>query len=251
MLWNALGTKKILQITMREYTYLLINIGTILIPLIYSFHPKLNFYKRWTAALSSITIVGTLFVCWDIYYTHLSVWGFNPDYLIGITIFNLPIEELLFFITIPYACLFTYHCFQKLIPQKKWVNPKYVSAIWSLILIIFGLFFIEKLYTSVTFISLAITLLTFQFITNENWIARIYLTLTALIMPFIIVNGILTGTGIESEVVWYNPKEIIGIRVLTIPIEDFCYGSLLIILNVFSLERLTKKSHIKSSVQQM
>jgi lycopene cyclase domain-containing protein len=57
------------------------------------------------------------------------------------------------------------------------------------------------------------------------------------VLPIAIVNGILTGTGIENEVVWYNPKEIIGIRILSIPVEDFFYGFLLILLNVLVFEK--------------
>ena len=226
---------------MEVYTYLLINIGAILIPFIFSFHPRLNFYKRWKSTFTSIFVVGVLFLIWDGYYTHLSVWGFNPDYLIGLDIFNLPLEELLFFLCIPYACLFTYHCFQILIPPKNWINSKLVSGIGSLTLMIVGILCIEKIYTSVTFLTLGIVLVLMQFVIKVNWLPRLYLTLFVLIFPFIIVNGILTGTGIVSEVVWYNPQEIIGLRVLTIPIEDFFYGSLLIVLNVYFFESLSKR----------
>jgi lycopene cyclase domain-containing protein len=44
------------------------------------------------------------------------------------------------------------------------------------------------------------------------------------LIPFFIVNGILTGSFIEGEVVWYNNNENLGIRILTIPIEDIVYA---------------------------
>jgi lycopene cyclase domain-containing protein len=53
-----------------------------------------------------------------------------------------------------------------------------------------------------------------------------------------IVNGILTGSLIEKEVVWYNPDEILGLRVLTIPAEDFVYGFSLILFNLLVINLL-------------
>ena len=63
---------------------------------------------------------------------------------------------------------------------------------------------------------------------------KIYLFL---LIPFFIVNGILTGTGLEAPIVWYNNQENLGVRLLTIPIEDAFYGFELILLNVFFYEK--------------
>ena len=58
----------------------------------------------------------------------------------------------------------------------------------------------------------------------------------SLLIPFFIVNGILTGTGIDEPVVWYNNAENLSIRILTIPIEDIFYGFELIILTIYFQE---------------
>jgi hypothetical protein len=36
--------------------------------------------------------------------------GFNADHVWGTYFLGLPIEEWLFFVCVPYACVFTYHC---------------------------------------------------------------------------------------------------------------------------------------------
>ncbi len=225
---------------MKPYTYLLVNLGAILIPLIFSFHPKLRFHKKWKSVWPSILIVALGFITWDIYYTKIGVWGFTADYLIGIEFFGLPIEEILFFICIPYACLFTYHCFKLLISDFKTINPKIITI--SLIVLLLTVVINQPFlyYTSVTFILLSTTLL-FILFTNPIWLPRLYLTLLVLIIPFFIVNGILTGTGLETQVVWYNSSEFMEIRALTIPIEDFFYGMLMIVLNVVIYEFLVQK----------
>jgi len=223
-----------------KFTYLLINIGTILIPLLFSFHPKLNFYKRWKSAFISIVIVGIPFLVWDIEFTKMGVWGFNQKYLMGINLKGLPIEEWLFFVSIPYACMFTYHCFSILIPPKEWVNPKWISAIWMMLLLTLSIAYYDRLYTFICFGLLFLTLGIIQFLYNPKWLSRLYFSLAVLIIPFIIVNGILTGSWIQEPVVWYNSEHIMVPRLLTIPLEDFNYGTLLIVLNVACLEYLKK-----------
>ena len=220
-----------------NFTYLLVDLGAVLVPFLFSFHPKLKFNKEWKKTIISILIVGTFFILWDIYYTKIGVWGFNPDYLVGVNIFNLPIEEVLFFICIPYACLYTYHCFKILIKPFKAISSKYISFLLLLFISTCGLYYITNLYTGVTFLILFVVLTYTVFMLKPIWLSRLYLSLLVLIIPFAIVNGILTGTGIETEVVWYNPNEIIGIRFFTIPIEDFFYGFLLILMNVIIFEK--------------
>jgi lycopene cyclase domain-containing protein len=61
-------------------------------------------------------------------------------------------------------------------------------------------------------------------------------------IPFLIVNGILTGTGLEKPVVRYNPNEMIGLRLLSIPVEDVFYGLLMLIGSVLLFESRIKRS---------
>ena len=59
-------------------------------------------------------------------------------------------------------------------------------------------------------------------------------------LPFFIVNGVLTGTGLESPIVNYNPKDFMGIRILTVPLEDAVYGYNMIALNLLLFNYLAK-----------
>jgi lycopene cyclase domain-containing protein len=221
---------------MEKYTYILVNLGSVLIPFIFSFHPKLEFNKKWRSTFLSLFIVAGFFIAWDVCYTLMEVWGFNPKYLIGINIFQLPLEEILFFFCIPYACLFTYHSIKIILPPFNFRYFKIVIILIIAMLMIFCVGFIGNWYTSVTFILLSLTLIYFQFILSTIWLRRFCFTSLVLILPFLIVNGILTGTGIDSEVVWYNNNEIMGYRFFTIPLEDFAYGFLMLLLNMYIFE---------------
>lgn len=226
---------------MNHFTYLAVDIGAILFPFIFSFHPKLKFYKTWFAFFPAMIIAASIFIVADIQFTRIGVWGFNPDYLTGIYFVNLPIEEYLFFFCIPYACIFTYHCFKILLQKSPDENLiRFISKIVSVVLFIIGIIYFNRLYTSSTFIALAIYLfINAQFNLNFS-LAKFFLAYLILLIPFFICNGILTGTGLTSPVVWYNNNQNLGIRILTIPIEDFFYGLLLILLNATIYEQILR-----------
>jgi lycopene cyclase domain-containing protein len=227
---------------MTKYTYLLIDFFTIVVPFIFSFHPKLQFHRTWKSFFPAVAITGIIFILWDIYFTHLGVWGFNPTYIVGLKIGNLPIEEVFFFLCIPYSCVFTYHCLNRLIKLKMGKNT---TTVVTLGLIIFGFIagclYFGKFYTSVTAFGLSMLLLIGKYLLKVDWLGKFYLVYLVLLIPFCIVNGLLTGTGLAAPVVWYNPTEIIGPRILTIPIEDVFYGMDLILLNLFIYLGLERK----------
>jgi len=222
--------------------YLLINLFSVIVPFLFSFHPKLKFHKEWRFFFPALIIASGIFIAWDSLFTHWKIWGFNEDYTTGITIGNMPIEEILFFICIPYSCVFTYHCLIKFfdfsweIQTEDIVTNLLVSSLY-----IVGIIYFRHEYTSVTFFSLASLLLTYRYLLNGKSLSKIYSTWFFLLIPFLIVNGILTGTGLEEPIVWYDNSENLGIRILTIPVEDIFYGLLLFLLTVTIMEKFKSR----------
>jgi lycopene cyclase domain-containing protein len=78
------------------------------IPLIASFWPGLKFYRNFPALAISLALTAILFGAWDIFAVWRGHWSFDPGGICGIHLFNLPLEEVLFFILIPFCCIFTW-----------------------------------------------------------------------------------------------------------------------------------------------
>ena len=225
-----------------KYLYLTLDLLTILFPFLFSFYSKANFSKKWKYLWPAILIPGVLFIVWDELFTQLGVWGFNKAYLTGLYIGSLPIEEILFFICIPYACVFTYEALTYLI-SKDYLrqSQKTISLILILACLFLGVSNTDKWYTSVTCLSLAAYLGLLLVLKRNFFLGRFFLAYLFILIPFFIVNGILTGSGIADPVVWYNDEENLGLRIVTIPVEDAFYGMLLILMNVSIFEWLQSK----------
>ena len=229
--------------------YLALNIGSFIIPFIYSFERKMRFIQYYKAVFLSIFIVASFFIGWDIIFTKLGVWGFNSQYHLNYTLFGLPLEELLFFICIPYASIFTHYALNFFFNNLKLSQQTTKRIIYALLLITIVVFIIgfPKLYTSVN-LGIFMLLLLYSKYRKTTILERFFITFLVILIPFFIVNGILTGSFIHNEVVWYNNNENLGIRLFTIPIEDIFYAFNLLYLNLILIEKfkiIFKKKQIQ------
>ncbi|WP_345006508.1 lycopene cyclase domain-containing protein [Snuella lapsa] len=214
--------------------YLLLNLGSLSIPLIFSFHPRLKFYQYWKSLSMGLLVSFLIFIPWDIIFTVNGIWGFNANYFLNIKLFHLPLEEWLFFICIPYACVFTHYALLEYFPGKTLSIKATKVVSYSLILffLIIAVYNLDKWYTLINFI-LASIIIGIVLLKTPELLRSYYLTFLIMLIPFFIVNGILTGSFITNEVVWYNNSENLDIRLFTIPIEDVIYAFSLILVNLF------------------
>lgn len=199
------------------YLYLYLNIFTILFPLLLSFDKKVAFYKNWGSLFPAILANGLLFVAWDALFTEAGIWGFNEAYLTGIYLFNLPLEEVLFFLTVPYACVFIYDVLNAYISKdllRPVAKPLALALILALPLV--AVFNAAALYTSITFCLLAVMHLLHLRFFGTKYLGRFYLAYLVHLVPFLLVNGVLT----YLPIVWYNDSFNLGLRIVSIPVED-------------------------------
>jgi len=223
------------------WLYSILLLCSISVPLVLSFDKKLQFYKQWRYTIPSILIVAVFYILADIYLTKLGVWGFDSRYHLNIMLAKLPVEEWLFFLFIPYACIFLHESMVLYFPGLK------LNLTWTRRLVVFLLlmaavvvaFNFDKIYTAYIF-SLVILALLFSLVDKTSLISSYFISFLLILIPFIIVNAILTGSFFQHQVVWYNDHENMGIRILTIPVEDVGYAFSLVLFNLLLIPQLKK-----------
>lgn len=226
-----------------RYTYLLVNLSSVIIPVIFSFHKKYGIDKRRNSHFGLALILPALFfLVWDLLFTNAGIWSFNKSKVLGIYFFGLPLEEMMFFICIPYACLFTYNAIRN---NTRWkfsddsvdfLVPFFITAFTFIAVMNAG-----KWYTSVTFMLASFLLAYCRYILNAKWLGRMFLTFSFILLPFFITNGILTGSFIDNPVVMYHHQHNLNIRMFTIPLEDMFYALSMMIMSVMVYENRLRK----------
>lgn len=206
-----------------KYYYLLLDLLSVAYPLAQSFEKKLMFYKKWRFLLPGVLAANLIYIPWDIWFTHKGVWGFNEKYITGLSLWGLPIEEWLFFVAIPFACFFIYEVALYFFKPKPFKTAPLYHGILALVLLILGFRNMDHTYTAITFWGCAFTLLIAgQVIPRARW-SYFWIMYGLSLIPFLLVNGALTGSFTPEPVVWYNNAENLGIRLFTIPVEDTVY----------------------------
>ena len=217
-------------------------IFTIIGPLALSFDKKVHFYTYFPSLFKSILPVSTLFIFWDILFTEKSIWGFTAEYISSIKIANLPLEEVLFFILVPFACLFIYEVSKSYFPN---LNVSKVIKPFNYLFIGLGLVLISKgignWYTCSAVTTGILLVLIFGIILKKSWYGWFVVSFLIALIPFLIVNGILTGATTPKPIVWYSENHIVGWRIITIPVEDLYYNLSLLLPITAIFEYFKKK----------
>lgn len=227
-----------------HYTYVWLDFFSVIFPLLLSFDKKVAFYKHWKYLLPAILVNATLFVLWDMYFTKHGVWSFNPDYICGLYLFNLPIEEVLFFIVVPYSCAFIYECLNAYVVKEIVNSPKLINIIVLVLSLASCILFYDRIYTIVNAgICFAVVFIA-AFVYKLRQMGRFYFAFFVALIPFLIFDGLITAL----PIVRYNDAENMAIRLSSIPIEDFFYCLSLLLNTVLIMDYFKTRRSANSTL---
>ncbi|ACP54435.1 lycopene cyclase domain-containing protein [Saccharolobus islandicus] len=195
--------------------------------LILSLFVRRNYFQL----LKSIAIVSPLYLFWDFLATWKDSWSFNPKYVMGIYVINLPMEEVMFFLVTPFATLLIFDFVMNSVRDRevKWVQKVIITTIPLLIITLPFVF--NYSYTFIDFLYLIMSFIISLLIARDLLVSRNFWIFIGLsYIPFLLFDYFLTS----DPVVIYGPNSILGIRFITIPVEDFIYSfSMLTLYTVF------------------
>lgn len=224
---------------MRSYVYLLFNLFVILPPLLISIFSDVKTYKNWRQVGMAIVLVSVPFVLWDIWAAANAHWFFSSVYITSPRYFGLPFEEILFFVTVPFAMCFVWDVLAKYIPNKPVSDVLAATGISliSLAAIVLLLAQWSRGYTRSAAIATAIAL---AVIVASGWWRRnrFWWFQLVLFAIFFIANTFLTAL----PVITYGEGSAIGYRIGTIPLEDFLFNFALINLFVITYDYFCRKT---------
>lgn len=206
------------------YAYAYLMIGSLFFPLVLSFDKKVNYVSSWKYLASVFLWVTPLYIWWDVYFTQWEVWEFNHKYISGVRLWGLPIEEISFFLIVPFACIFIFEC------VKNYELRRYLGG-WGrtiMRLLLAGGMVISVLhfggyYTSTASLVLLVAWVAVEVKYSNAKKEEIYLSLLISYIPFLVINGVLTGWSTAQPIVVYNDAQNLPWRLGSIPIDDAVY----------------------------
>ncbi len=228
---------------MEHLLYIFLILLAVSFPLARSFESKVRFVRYWPGVFLGTAVMMMVFIPWDAWFTAREIWGFNSTYVIGIFIAGLPIEEWLFFMVVPFSCAFIYEVLNYFLPVPPLESVQNKITV-TLIAITFAasLIFIDRLYTF-TSCSLLCLFLIWHLVANRSpYLSKFYLAFVVILIPFFLMNGALTGMFTPEPVVWYNDAENLGIRLITIPVDDVAYNMLMLLIVITVLEEYKRRN---------
>jgi len=256
LLWTQLGSVKG-QLTFElekvrtplpfletSFAYVYVMIFSLFFPFVLSFDRKVHYVGSWKYLISVFLWVSSLYIIWDIYFTQWKIWEFNPDYISGYRWWGLPVEEISFFLVVPFSCLFIYECIKAYELRKPLGRiGRIVMRVALLLGLLVGFFHFEGYYTATASVVLlsAITWLEWRYEKADK--EEIYLMLLLSYIPFFAINGILTGWSTDYPIVVYNNEQNLPWRMGSIPMDDALYqaGMMLWMVFIYAGAKKSKK----------
>ncbi len=244
-----------------SYAYLYVDLFCLAGPFFLSFHKSVSFYKNFKPLFVGLLAVFAIYIPWDILFTHWGIWNFNSTYTLAPRWFLLPIEEWLFFIAVPFACVFSFECvryFKKSPPSDTFtkISSYFIALVAGAVCVFAGYKGLWYTFSATLFCT---GILIFHIIRKTNYLGYFLYSWIILLIPFFISNGVLTGLDfykydlintskveISESIVRYNNQYNLGIRIWSVPIEDFFYGLAMVLLTLTPYEYYRLKGKVKT-----
>ncbi|MBB6501355.1 lycopene cyclase domain-containing protein [Pedobacter cryoconitis] len=216
-----------------NYTYLLINLAFLLIPVLLFSVRQLNFTEQSKFIILAVLINVFVFSVPTEFLTQLKVIAFNPSYMTGMTLWQLPVEELLLSLVLPLCGVSVYLFLNLRFPDNG--PEKYSLAVSNMMIgvcIAMLYFGHQKLYTLFTFSILIVFIVYIEYVNKLRFMYRFYRAFLVSLIPFYILYGVLVNLPCLS----FNKIQTLNFNQLNIPFETPFYFMSMLLLSIYLFE---------------
>ncbi|MET1055277.1 MAG: lycopene cyclase domain-containing protein [Pedobacter sp.] len=216
-----------------NYTYLFVDLGLLLFSVLLFSRKQLNFASQSKFIILALLINVFAFSVPTEFLTQLKVIVYNPPYLSGMTLWELPAEELLLSFLLPLSGLAVYLFLNISYPDN--TLEKYSLALSNIMLgvcIAMLYFGHQKLFTVFTFSILLVFLLYIEYVNKIRFMYRFYRAFLVSLILFYSVYSVLTSV----PVIQYTTEETLNFNLSHIPFESHFYFMSMLLLSIYLFE---------------
>lgn len=226
---------------LKNLTYLFLQLSYLLIPVVLSVSSKVRFVFQLRYLFPAVVFTGLIYVMWNMRFIELGIWNYNYDYLTGIDLLDIPIEEWLSFLIVPISAAYIFDWTKIKLGQFEHHNIFLVISLLLFILMgVLAYIFRRNMFSFFTFFLTAIYLgyTVFRNRFKQHYPA-FYFSWLAILIPFTVVFAI---AGM-LPIIAYQADQIMGVAILAVPLERFFYVFLMILITLTIYEYLSLRRY--------
>jgi len=220
----------------QNYWYLLILLVLAGVTMFLFLKKTIVFIMEIKYMLPALIFSGAIFVLFNNRLHETGIIHFNTNYLLGGNIFNLPVEEWLFLLIMS---LFAFSVY--ILVSVRFANlekPYFFMGISVVLLLAFGFEAWSSRQKLVPFFIFFLLVIYFGYTLFRNrfksHLAKFFISYLIVVVPFLIIRAIVNSL----PVILYNNDYILGLRLFNMPVEEFGYLFLLMLINITIFEYL-------------
>ncbi|WP_316823267.1 lycopene cyclase domain-containing protein [Pedobacter gandavensis] len=220
-----------------NFTYLLLALGMLLIPVLLLFVKKTNFNQTIKFAIPAVLITGVVCAVFATLLVIFGAWVFNPAYLSGQALWLIPIEEPIFYMTSCLAGIAIYESLNAFFKNN--ALDKFSLSFSNLMLgiCIAMLFFAHmKWYSTLSFGALFVLIFFIEYLNKLRFSYRFYRAFLVSLLLFYIAYGLIS----VLPVIVY--KDTLDLKIGAIPFESHFYFMVMFLLSVYLFERFKSRA---------
>lgn len=104
---------------MDRYQYLVLMGACLLVTFPLELAYRVRVWRDPKRLLRTLAVPAAVFAVWDVLAIRAGVWDFNPRYVTGAQLpFDLPVEEVAFFLTIPICSILAYEAVRRSLSMR-------------------------------------------------------------------------------------------------------------------------------------